>query len=59
MKAVIYCRVSTDTQETEGTSLHTQLDACLDRCQSKGCEVDCRFSGLPRLSLKPSSGGTC
>ena len=26
MKAAIYCRVSTDNQEREGTSLQTQLD---------------------------------
>ncbi len=29
MKAAIYCRVSTDNQEAEGTSLQTQLEACL------------------------------
>jgi site-specific DNA recombinase len=42
--AVIYCRVSTDNQETEGTSLQTQLEACLKYCQDKGYDVAYRFS---------------
>jgi len=42
--AAIYCRVSTDNQETEGTSLRTQLEACLDYCVSKGYQVAYRFS---------------
>ena len=33
MKAAIYCRVSTDNQEAEGTSLQTQLEAALKRCK--------------------------
>ncbi len=44
MRAAIYCRVSTDSQETEGTSLQTQLEACLNYCQEKGHGVDRRFS---------------
>ena len=44
MKAAIYCRVSTDNQEAEGTSLQTQLEACLTYCQGKGYEVAYRFS---------------
>ncbi len=40
----IYCRVSTDSQESEGTSLQTQLEACLNYCQDKGYEVRYRFS---------------
>ena len=45
MKTVaIYCRVSTDNQETEGTSLQTQLEACLRYCHEKGYEVDHCFS---------------
>jgi site-specific DNA recombinase len=39
MKAAIYCRVSTEGQEQEGTSLQTQLEACQKYCQSKGYEV--------------------
>ena len=31
--AAIYCRVSTDNQENEGTSLDTQRTACLKYCQ--------------------------
>jgi len=56
--AHIYCRVSTEEQGREGTSLQTQLEACLKYCQDKGYEVACRssevFSGLgldrPRLN---------
>jgi site-specific DNA recombinase len=44
MKAAIYCRVSTDNQEKEGTSLQTQLENCLAYCQRKGYEVMQRFS---------------
>ncbi len=32
----IYCRVSTEDQEREGTSLDTQRQACLKYCQEKG-----------------------
>jgi len=39
MKAALYCRVSTEDQEREGTSLQTQLEACLDYCQQKGYAV--------------------
>ena len=42
--AAIYCRVSTEDQEREGTSLHTQLDNCLTYCQSKGYDASFRFS---------------
>ena len=44
MKAAIYCRVSTDDQEREGTSLKTQMEACLNYCREKGYEVSQRFS---------------
>ena len=44
MKAAIYCRVSTDNQEREGTSLQTQLENCLTYCQDKGYDVSYRFS---------------
>ena len=43
-RAAIYCRVSTDNQEAEGTSLQTQLEACIKYCQDKGYEVAYRFS---------------
>ncbi|MFX1537134.1 MAG: recombinase family protein [Promethearchaeota archaeon] len=44
MKAAIYCRVSTEGQEQEGTSLQTQLEACLKYCKQKGYEVVYQFS---------------
>ncbi len=43
MKAAIYCRVSTEGQEQDGTSLQTQLEACLKYCQSKNYEVAYQF----------------
>lgn len=39
MKAVIYCRVSTEGQEQDGTSLQTQLEACLTYCKARRYEV--------------------
>ncbi|MCL0058727.1 recombinase family protein [Dehalococcoidia bacterium] len=45
MKTVaVYCRVSTDDQEKEGTSLQTQFQACLKYCQERGYEMAYRFS---------------
>jgi site-specific DNA recombinase len=44
IKAAIYCRVSTDNQEREGTSLQTQLENCLTYCQNKGYDASYRFS---------------
>jgi site-specific DNA recombinase len=44
MRAAIYCRVSTDQQEREGTSLQTQLENCLTYCWDKGYDVAYRFS---------------
>jgi len=44
MRAGVYCRVSTDNQEREGTSLQTQLEACREYCQDKGYEVAYLFS---------------
>lgn len=41
--AAIYCRVSTDDQEKEGTSLATQLEACERYCQDKGYTVTKRY----------------
>lgn len=42
--AAIYCRVSTDNQEAEGTSLQTQAEGCLKYCQGKSYDVRYRFS---------------
>jgi site-specific DNA recombinase len=43
-RAAIYCRVSTEDQEREGTSLQTQLEACREYCQGQGYEVAYHFS---------------
>ena len=44
LKTAIYCRVSTDDQEKEGTSLQTQLESCLKYCEEKGYQVVHKFS---------------
>jgi len=36
MKAAIYCRVSTEDQEREGTSLQSQLEACKKLAEERG-----------------------
>jgi len=43
MRGAIYCRVSTEDQEREGTSLQTQLEACLAYCQHKGLLYDDKY----------------
>ena len=43
IKVAIYCRVSTEDQEKEGTSLQTQLEACLNYCREKEYQVVYRF----------------
>jgi len=43
MKAAIYCRVSTEDQEREGTSLQSQLDACLKLAKERDYEVPVEF----------------
>ena len=39
MRAIVYCRVSTDAQERDGTSLDTQERACLEHGQANGWQV--------------------
>ena len=39
MKAAIYCRVSGEAQEKEGSSLDSQKDACLNKARELGYEV--------------------
>lgn len=39
MNAAIYCRVSTEDQEREGTSLDSQREACITKAQELGHEV--------------------
>ena len=46
MKTAIYCRVSTDDQEKEGTSLQTQRNACLAYCQQQGYDVVRQFAEM-------------
>jgi len=60
VKAAIYCRVSTEDQEREGTSLDSQFKACQDKAQELEYEIGEKymiretFSGLslerPKLS---------
>lgn len=49
-KAAIYCRVSTEGQEQDGTSLQTQLEACRNYCDARhykvGYELSEAWSGL-------------
>jgi len=44
MRVAIYCRVSTEGQEQDGTSLQTQMDACRRYCQARRCGVAYEFS---------------
>ncbi len=46
MKAAIYCRVSGNKQEKEGTSLETQMESSLNYCRDKVYDVRYRFSGV-------------
>ncbi|MBA7582844.1 hypothetical protein ES708_24782 [subsurface metagenome] len=39
MKAAIYCRVSTEDQQREGTSLNSQQEACLKKADELGYET--------------------
>jgi site-specific DNA recombinase len=44
MKAAIYCRVSTEDQEREGTSLDSQLEACQGKAQRLGYEISDKYT---------------
>ena len=50
MRAAIYCRVSTDNQEKEGTSLDSQLEACLKKAEELGYEVPEGFTIMEAYS---------
>lgn len=50
MKGAIYCRVSTEGQEREGTSLQSQQEACMKAAQEQGYEVPERFIALETYS---------
>ena len=43
MKAAIYCRVSTEDQGREGTSLQSQLEACQKIAEERGYEVNDKY----------------
>lgn len=49
-KTAIYCRVSTEDQEREGTSLQSQLDACNRLAMERGFEVPEKFIVLETYS---------
>jgi site-specific DNA recombinase len=44
VRAAIYCRVSTEGQEQDGTSLKTQMEACLQYCQTHKYDVVAQLS---------------
>jgi len=44
MNAGVYCRVSSEVQEREGTSLDSQLKACQDKAQELGYEVSDKYT---------------
>ena len=44
IKAAVYCSVSTEGQEQDGTSLQTQLEACRKYCETRAYEVTFEFS---------------
>ncbi|MFC1972379.1 recombinase family protein [Chloroflexota bacterium] len=50
MKAAIYCRVSTEDQEREGSSLISQKEACLKKAQELGYSVSDEFIILETYS---------
>jgi len=50
MRAAIYCRVSTEDQEKEGTSLDSQLEACLKKAHEVGYDVPKEFIILETYS---------
>ena len=50
MKAAIYCRVSTENQAVDGTSLGSQKEACLKKAQELGYEVPEEFTIIETYS---------
>ena len=60
MKAAIYCRVSTEGQEQDGTSLKTQLEACLKYCKrsaSPSVAFSNASSSAPPALVQPDNSG--
>lgn len=56
-RVAIYCRVSTNKQEEDGTSLETQLARCREHAANMGWEVVREYqeqiSGYTMLSARP------
>ncbi|MFC2045700.1 recombinase family protein [Chloroflexota bacterium] len=50
MKAAIYCRVSTEDQEREGTSLVSQKEACIKKAEELGYNISDEFIILETYS---------
>ena len=50
MRAAIYCRVSTEDQEREGTSLQSQVEGCLNKARELGYDVPEEFTVLETYS---------
>lgn len=50
MRAAIYCRVSTEDQEREGTSLQSQLQFCLKKAHELGYDAPEEFTILETYS---------
>jgi site-specific DNA recombinase len=50
MRAVVYCRVSTEDQEREGTSLDSQREACIKKAWELGYEAPEEFIILETYS---------
>jgi len=50
MKAGIYCRVSTEDHEREGTALQSQLEGCKKLAGEKGYEVLNEFTSMETYS---------
>ena len=58
LKAIIYCRVSTDRQAEEGTSLETQQQICLQKAADIGAQIVdvIRDEGVSRASYASRPG---
>jgi len=50
MRAAIYCRVSTEDQEREGTSLQSQVEACVNKARELGYDAPEEFTVLETYS---------
>ena len=53
IKALIYCRVSSERQKTEGHGLDSQEQRCRLYCEQKGYEVEGQFEAILH-GIRPS-----